>query len=255
MRFSVGAVARFAGISVRTLHHYDHVGLLVPTARSPAGYREYTTADLERLQRILCYRELGFGLDKIAAILDDPDVDPVDHLRRQHAALTGQVERLQAMIHAIEKTLEARKMGINLTPDELFEVFGDVDPTEHAEEAEQRWGDTDAWRESQRRTASYDKHDWLAVKAEAQDLNQRFVAAMRAGDAATSQTAMDIAEAHRRHISRWFYDCPVQMHRHLAELYVSDQRFTAHYDEQAPGLARYVHAAITANADRHTTDG
>lgn len=85
----VGEVARLAGVTVRTLHHYDEIGLLRPTGRSAAGYRLYDRADLERLQQILCYRELGFELDKIAAILDDPDTDPVDHLRRQHEHLSS----------------------------------------------------------------------------------------------------------------------------------------------------------------------
>lgn len=255
MRYSVGAVARSAGVTVRTLHHYDEIGLLVPTARTPAGYREYTLADLERLQRILCYRELGFELDKIAAILDDSDTAPVEHLRHQHALLTNRVERLQAMIRAVEKTMEAHTMGINLTPDELFEVFGDQDPTRHADEAQQRWGDTAAWHQSQRRTSRYGKTEWLAITQQAHDIHAQFVAAQQAGQPPTSAAAMDIAEAHRQHIDRWFYDCPPEMHRTLGELYVGDPRFTAHYDEQTPGLAQYVHDAVTANADRSHSEG
>jgi MerR family transcriptional regulator, thiopeptide resistance regulator len=250
MRYSVGQVAGFAAVTVRTLHHYDAIGLLTPSGRTAAGYREYTDDDLERLQRILCYRELGFELDKIAAILDDPDVDPIDHLRRQRDVLSGRIERLQAMVAAIEKTMEARKTGINLTPEELFQVFGDADPTAHAAEAGERGGDTDAWRESQRRTSSYTKDDWLAIKEEAVEINGRFVAALAAGQDPGSPEAMAIAEAHRRHIGRWFYDCPPAMHRGLGEHYVADPRFTKHYDDIAPGLAHFVSAAVTANADR-----
>lgn len=172
---------RSAGVTVRTLHHYDEICLLVPTARTPAGYRQYTLTDLERLQRILCYRELGFELDKIAAILDDPDIDPVDHLRRQHVLLTDRMERLQAMIRAVEKTMEAHTVGINLTPDELFEVFGDEDPSRHADEAQQRWGDTDAWSQSQRRTSRYGKTEWLALTQQAHEIDALFVAALQAG--------------------------------------------------------------------------
>jgi MerR family transcriptional regulator, thiopeptide resistance regulator len=250
MGYSVGELARLTGVSVRTLHHYDDIGLLRPSSRTPAGYRQYEYPDLERLQRILAYREFGIALDKIAAILDDPEVDPVEHLRRQHALVREQVDRLQRQLAAIEKAMEARQMGIQLDPQEMFEVFGDFDPNEHAEEAEQRWGDTDAYRESQRRTGSYRKQDWLQIKAKGEQAQQQLLAAMRAGRPPSSPDAMDAAEAHRQHISRWFYECGYDMHRGLADMYLADPRFTANYDRLAPGFAQYVHDAIHANADR-----
>jgi DNA-binding transcriptional MerR regulator len=247
---TVGELARLAGVSVRTLHHYDEVGLLRPSGRSAAGYRVYGDGDLVRLQHILGYRELGFALDAIAGILDDPDLDPVDHLRQQHAMVTDRIGRLQQQLAAIEKTLEARQMGIQLNPEEMFEVFGDFDPAEHEAEAQERWGDTDAYRESRRRTSSYGKADWLQIKAESEEIVARLLRAMQAGLAPTSAEAMDAAEAHRASISRWFYECDYAVHRGLADMYVADPRFTAHYDDRAPGLAAYVHDAVHANADR-----
>ncbi len=250
MEHSVGEVARLTGVTVRTLHHYDEVGLLCPGARSPAGHRRYTYADLERLQRVLCYRQLGFGLQDIAAILDDPESDPLDHLRRQRRLLRERVERLRGMAAAVERNLEARAMGIQLDPHEMFEVFGDSDPTEHAPEAEQRWGETDPYRESQRRIAGYTKDDWLRLKDEGADVERRFAAALRADNAPTAPEAMEAAEEHRRHIGRWFYECPYELHRGLADMYVADPRFSAHYEGVVAGLANFVHAAIHANADR-----
>jgi DNA-binding transcriptional MerR regulator len=244
-------VSRLARVTVRTLHHYDGIGLLRPSGRTEAGYRRYADADLDRLQRVLCYRELGFGLDEITAILDDPEVDPIDHLRRQHRLLTDRIEQLQRMVGAIEKTMEARKMGINLNPQELFEVFGDEDVARHQEEAEQRWGGTDPWKESQRRAATYTKDDWLRIKEEERQVRQGFAGAFQAGRPADSDEAMDLAERHRRHISDRFYECGHPMHRGLGDMYVSDPRFAANYDELAPGLAAYVRDAIHANAARH----
>lgn len=145
MSYPVGQVAGFAGVTVRTLHHYDEIGLLAPSGRSHAGHRRYSDADLDRLQQILFYRELGFPLDEVAALLDDPEADPRAHLRRQHELLTARIERLQKMAAAVEHAMEARTMGINLTPEEKFEVFGDKDPEAHAEEAERRWGGTEAY--------------------------------------------------------------------------------------------------------------
>lgn len=253
MSYSVGQVAGFAGVTVRTLHHYDDIGLLVPSERSHAGHRRYSDADLDRLQQILYYRELGFPLEEVAALLDDPDADPREHLRRQHELLTARIEKLQKMAAAVEHAMEARKMGINLTPEERFEVFGDKDPEQYAEEAERRWGGTEAYAESQRRAAAYTKADWKRLKAEADDWSERYVALMAAGGTPTGEAAMDLAEEHRAHIGTWYYECPYEMHRCLGEMYVSDERFKAFYDAMRPGLAEHLRDAIIANAARHSS--
>ncbi|MFG2344032.1 MerR family transcriptional regulator [Streptomyces phaeochromogenes] len=251
MSYSVGQVAGFAGVTVRTLHHYDEIGLLVPSERSHAGHRRYGDEDLDRLQQILFYRELGFPLDEVAALLDDPETDPRAHLRRQHELLTVRIEKLQKMAAAVEHAMEARTMGINLTPEEKFEVFGDKDPDEHAEEAERRWGGTETYAESQRRAARYTKDDWKRMQAEVASWGERYDTLMEAGEPATGERAMDMAEEHRQHISHWFYDCSYEIHRGLGEMYVSDERFKEFYDSMRPGLAEHLRAAITANAARH----
>jgi DNA-binding transcriptional MerR regulator len=247
---NVGEVAALAGVTVRTLHHYDRIGLLSPSERTPAGYRRYTPSDLDRLHQVLVYRELGFPLEEIAILLDDPAADPLAHLRRQLALLRDRLDRTRAMVAAVEKEMEAHTMGISLTPEERFEVFGEHDPSQYDAEVEERWGETDAYRESRRRTSSYTKEDWLRIKAEGADVERRFAEALRSGVAADSEQAMDVAEEHRQHISRWFYDCPPEMHAGLGRMYVEDERFTAHYEQIAPGLAQYVSTAVQANAAR-----
>ena len=251
MGYSVGHVARLAGVSVRTLHHYDDVGLLAPSAHSRAGYRQYSDADLERLQRVLFYRELGFPLDEIKGLLDDPTADAETHLRRQRDLLTQRIGRLEAMVTSVDRAIGAWKMGISLTPEERFEVFGEHDPTQYADEAEQRWGGTDAYKQSQERTSRYTKQDWLDIKAETADLLRRFGEAFRAGVAPDSEPAMDLAEEHRQQIDRRFYRLGYEAHRGLAEMYIADPRFAKNYDDVAPGISRWVHDAILANADRH----
>ena len=111
-------------------------------------------------------------------------------------------------------------------------------------------GETDTWSQSNRRTSAYSKEDWLRIKAEGEDVEARFAAALRDGFPADSEQAMDIAEEHRQQISRNFYDCPPEMHAGLGRMYVEDERFTAHYENRAPGLAQYVSMAIQANAAR-----
>ena len=247
----MGAAARLAGVSVRTLHHYHRVGLLSPGGRSPAGYRLYSLADLKRLQQILFYRALGFPLAEIGRILAAPGQDADVHLRRQHRLLREQIRRRRDMLAAIEKEMEARQMGIALTPEEQFEVFGTGKVSgEWAQEAEQRWSDTDAWRQSQRDTAAYSKQDWIGIRDEGSAISQEFLAAMTAGEPASGPRATGIAERHRQHISHWFYECGHGMHTGLAGLYLADQRFGKNYEDLAPGLAQYVHDAIVANARR-----
>jgi DNA-binding transcriptional MerR regulator len=252
MSYSVGQVAGFAGVTVRTLHHYDAIGLLRPGGRSHAGHRRYEDADLDRLQQILFYRELGFPLEEVAALLDDPDTDPQAHLRRQHELLSARITKLQEMAAAVERAMEAKKMGINLTPEEKFEVFGDNDPEQYAEEVEQRWGGTEAYAESQRRIAQYTKDDWKRMQDENADWGARYNALMESGEQPTGERAMDLAEEHRRHICTWFYDCTYEIHTCLGEMYVSDERFTAFYDEIRPGMAEHLRDAILANAVRNT---
>ena len=248
--YSVGRVADLSGVTIRTLHHYDEIGLLSPGGRSDAGYRVYEDPDLERLQRILYYRELGFTLKEISAIIDDPGIDAMGHLRRQRGLLVARIERLGAMVDAIDYELEAKTMAINLTPEERFEVFGEFRPEDHAEEAERRWGDSEAYKESNRRVSKYTKEDWLQLKAEAEEVEVGLTAAFEANLAPDSEEAMAGAEAHRQHISRWFYDCTYEIHRGLAEMYVSDERFRSHYDKRASGLASYIRDAVLANAER-----
>lgn len=250
--YTVGRVAQLAGVTVRTLHHYDEIGLVVPSGRTPSGYRVYESNDIDRLTRVLTYRGLGFGLEEIAALLDDPSVDTVGHLRRQRELLVDRGEQLAAMVAAIDKELEARAVGMQLTPEEQLEIFGtDKVGGEWADEAEQRWGETDEYRESQRRTSSYSKEDWARLKVESDDGLRAFRDAMTAGVAAGSEEGMQLAERQRKFLTDWFYDCGYEMHRNLAEMYVADERFTATFEVVAPGLAAYVRDAIVANAEAH----
>ena len=141
-------------------------------------------------------------------------------------------------------------MGVQLTPEEKFEVFGADYQESWETEAEQNYGGTDAWKESQRRTGGYTKADWDEIKAEGDALNQRLAAALTAGLAPDSDPAMDLAEVHRQQIAERFYDCTYEIHRCLAGMFVADPRFTAIYEQVAPGLAQWLHDAIVANADR-----
>jgi DNA-binding transcriptional MerR regulator len=243
---TVGQVAERFAVTVRTLHHYDEVGLLRPSRRSAAGYRLYTDADITRLQHVVVYRRLGFTLEDIATLLDDPDADVAAHLRRQRDAVSTRLDELTELVVAIDRALEAQMSGIRLTRDEQRELFGDGFREEYQAEARERWGDTDEWQQSRERTARYTKEDWVAIAAETDAVNAAFVAAKRSGAAPDSDAARAAAAAHGRHIHERFNDLSPEMHRCLAQTYLADERFTAYYDDLEPGLAQYVHDAITA---------
>ena len=249
MRRSFGQVTKLSGVSIRSLRHYDEIGLLRPSARTGSGYRQYDDCDLTRLRHILFYRELGFLLDEIASLLDG-EVDSAAQLAKQRDLLATRIARLQAIADAVDTELEARRMGVNLTAEERLEVFRDFKPEQYAQEVEERWGETDAYKESARRTATYSKQDWLRIQAETDAIENGFARLLASVVAPAAPEAMDLAEAHRLNISKWFYECGHEMHRCLAEMYVADPRFTAHYDQRVPGLAQFIHDAIVANAER-----
>jgi len=248
---TVSEVARLAGVSIRTLHHYDSIGLLEPSERSAAGYRLYSRRDVERLQEILLFRELDIPLDDIGALLAGGAFDRLAALELQHEMLRGKADRTEALIRSVERAINAERTGVHMTNDEMLGVFGDFDPAEYADEVEERWGESDAYKESARRTARYTKTDWARFKAESEQIGADTVALMEAGVPADDPRAMDLAEQARLQIDRWFYPCSREMHVNLAEMYLSDPRFTATYEKIHEGMARYWHDAILANAARH----
>ena len=251
---TVGQVADQLGVTVRTLHHYDAIGLLVPSERTSAGYRLYTGEDITRLQHVVVYRRLGFALEEIGLLLDDEaaadDTAVIGHLRRQRAAVMSRLDEMRDLVTAIDRALEKEMSGIKLTREEQKELFGDGFSDDYAQEAEQRWGDTEGYQESQRRAAGYTKEQWQQIKAEGDANNGELAAAMNDGEPATSERSMAAAERHRLLIEKWFNPVPYSMHKGMSDMYVTDPRFTKTYEDIAPGLALYVRDAIHANADR-----
>ena len=156
---TVGQVAERFGVTVRTLHHYDEIGLLTPSERTRAGYRVYTADDLVRLRTIVVYRRLEFGLDEVRELLEGQT--PVeDHLRRQRAAVQERMGELAELVTAIDRALESEMSDRPMTDAEMRELFGDSFTEDYQAEAEQRWGDTDAWKQSASRTARFTRKDW-----------------------------------------------------------------------------------------------
>jgi DNA-binding transcriptional MerR regulator len=246
----VGEVARLAKVSVRTLHHYDEIGLLGPSGRTESGYRLYTMDDLAALQQVLFFKELGFSLPDIIRIMGEPGFDRREALHAQRALLSEKARRADEMLAAIDAALASIEKGTAMNKEEMFEAFGDFDPSQYEEEVGRRWADTEAYRESKRRTKHYSKDDFARIKADSDALEAEFAAKMLAGVPADDTSVIELAERHRLAIDRDFYPCSHEFQRGLAEMYVSDPRFARHYEDREAGLARYVHDAIVANAVR-----
>lgn len=247
---TVGAVARLAGVTVRTLHHYDEIGLVSPDGHTDAGYRLYSRRNIEQLQEVLLFRELGIGLTEIRRIVEEPGYRRAEALGSHRELLLSRSSRLLAMVEAVDRAINAERKGFNMTPEEMLDVFGDFDPADHQVEVEERWGGTDAYEESNRRVSSYTKQDWLQLRSEADALDHRLLILMADDVRADSIEAMDIAEEHRSHITRWFYECTPEIHAGLGQMYTTDARFKEGIDAAGDGLAEYLSEAIDANHQR-----
>lgn len=242
---TIGEVARLAGITVRALHHYDEIGLLTPSERRDNGYRGYSEDDITRLQYILAYRELGLGLHAIAGILDER-LETIEALRSVHHRVQEQIKRLERISKRLGETVEATKRGTHMTPEEKLDVFGTFNPDDHAAETEERWGHTDSYSESMLRTESYTPEDWKRQSEEGRGISEALLVLMSEGVTCDSEQASHLVDAHRAHISRWFYECTPEMHAALGTMYVDDERFRSNIDEAGEGLAGYLSAAISA---------
>lgn len=243
---TIGQLAKQAGISVRTLHHYDDIGLLKPSVRADNAYRFYSEHDERRLHDVLFFRALGFSLQEISQLLNVSEDDRHQLLLTQREQLDDHISRLQAMQIQLQETL-TRQENQAMDSGNKFDVFDGFDPDQHAEEAKTRWGSSDAYKQSAKRTQSYSKQDWARYKSEAEQLTQDMAALMGEGLEADSTQVLALIEKTRLHINHWFYDCSREMHANLGEMYVTDERFRASYEKIRPGLAAFVRDAAVAN--------
>lgn len=244
--YQVKEVSRLAGVSIRTLHYYEEIGLLVPTGRTDAGYRLYTGDDLLRLQQILINRELGLPLEEIRRSLDEPTFNRREALLAQKKQLRQRAEKTTAMIAGVDAALAV----LDSKGGAMERIFEGFDPAKYEAEAHEHWGDTDAYKEAARRTKRYTKEDWARHRAEQDEIYRDAAELMSTGKKPSDPDAMAVAERHRLFIDRWFYPCSLETHRGLASLYESDPRFAVGMDAHASGLTAFLVAAIRANAGR-----
>lgn len=246
MPMTVKQVAEISGVSVRTLHYYDEIGLLRPSSKSEAGYRLYGDEALVRLQQVLFYREIGLPLKKIGRILDDPRFDIVQALRAHRRELTEQRERLRVLVTTIDRTLQAMEGGIPMQADRLFEGFGkkavEENERKYGEEIRRRYGN-EAVDKSNAIVAGLNRGEYEALEKEGEQIYKALSGLMHLSpDAPKVQEAITRFAAHIRR----FGEYPDKALVGLGDMYVEDERFRAFYEKIAPGLAEFIRGVLHA---------
>lgn len=246
MQYRIKEVADMVGISVRTLHHYDAIGILKPENVTESGYRLYTERDFERLQQILFFKELDFKLQEIKEVLDNPDFDRKDALKIHKELLIEKRKRLEKIIESIDITMDSIEGGIEMSKKEMFDVFdmGEIEKhrEKYAKEARDKYGNSEAYKESEKRTSKYSKEDWKKIS---EDGNEIFLELSNVMDREVGDSKVqEIVEKWRNHISKNFYNCTPEIFSGLAQMYICDERFRENIDRIKPGLTSFLSSAM-----------
>lgn len=247
--YTVRQVAKMAGVSVRTLHHYDHIGLLRPATRTEAGYRLYEEADLLRLQQILFFKVLGFSLADIERILDDPGFDQVEALQHHRRRLQQRSQQLAQLLKTIDKTIAKLAEDKLMTDEELYEGFTPEQIERYQREVNERY-DPELVRISKERLGKMNKAQWQALKAEGEAVTRQI--AQMADQAPDDPAVQQLIARHHAMIEQ-FYPASAELYRGLGQLYVEHDEFRAHYEQVRPGLADFMQAAMAHYADHVLT--
>ncbi|MET8882869.1 MerR family transcriptional regulator [Streptomyces rubiginosohelvolus] len=250
---TVGQVSARLGVTVRALHHWDEIGLAQPSLRTAAGYRLYTAGDLERLHRIVVYRELGLRLDRIRTVLDDMTDDALGALRAQRTQVAERIDRLQRLGAGLDRMIEAHEGGPLLTDEQQAAIFGPGWDPDGPARARLRYGDTTQWRQYAEGSASRSPEEWQAVVDDMAGLDRALGEAMDAGVLPGSPEANRLVERHREVFGSYF-PLTRQMQVCLGRMYEADAGFAAHYDSIRPGLAMWFRRIIDAGARAHGID-
>lgn len=250
MNISIHELAQLAGVSTRTLRYYDEIGLLRPATIAENGYRNYSDKQLVTLQQILFFRELEFPLEKIKEIMSSPYFDTESALKDQRSLLELKKKRVEEMLVTINKTIINLKGGEHMSNDDSFSPFNDPTYQKHKDEVIQRWGNTDAYKQSVERVGKMSKADLERVKAESEDIRVQTGKLMQEGFSFDSSKVQQQIDRFYNHLYN-FYDPSYALFKGLGEMYVSDPRFTKVYEDITEGLAQFMKEAMAFYADKN----
>ena len=243
MKMQIKEFAEITGVSVRTLHYYDEIGLLRPAdVDRVTGYRFYDDQSLLRMQEILFYRELGFSLKSIGEILSSPNYDKDKALKEQKQLLVLQKERLERLIDAIDNAAKGEN---------VMKAFDNSEFEKYKSEAKKRWGNTDAYKEHAQKTKNYGKDKWNSLIADMDDIFREFAVCMKNGNDSNAEESQSLVKKLQNHISENYYACTKEILFGLGQMYVADERFKNNIDKHADGTAEFIGEAIAIYSQKH----
>ena len=235
----ISEVAKLTGITVRTLHYYDEIGLLKPSEITEAGYRLYSREDLEILQQILFFRELDYPLSQIKEIMNNPNYDKEEALKKQKELLIQQRQRIEGLIKLIEKRIEGDN-NMSFKEFDMNEI--EENKKKYAKEVKERWGTSKAYEESEKKTSSYNKEKWGDINQETSEIFKGF-AELRNSDPG-SEEVQELVRRWQKYITDNFYTCTNEILSGLGLMYVEDERFKENLDKNGEGTAKLMAEAI-----------
>lgn len=240
MKKTISEMAKLSGVSVRTLHYYDEIGLLAPSeVVSETGYRYYDDKSLEKIQQILFYRELDFPLKEIVQIMNASDYNKEETLFKQRELLKLKRKRLDKLIGLLNANL---KGDITMSFNEFDTTEIDEAKAKYAEEVKERWGNTDAYVQSQKKTSKYSKEDWKRLNDGMDSLIKQFSECLNENP--SSEKAQELVKSWQQYITDTYYDCTKEILAGLGQMYVADDRFTKNMDKYGEGTAKFISDAI-----------
>ena len=235
----ISEVAKLSGVTVRTLHYYDEIGLLKPSKTTEAGYRMYSIEDLEKLQQILFFRELDFPLNEIKEIMVNPKYDKIEALNKHKELLIEKRKRIDGLVTLIDKTIKGDN---NMSFKEFDNSIIEENKRKYSEEVKKRWGNTDAYKEYEKKTTSYDKNSWNTINEEMAKILKEF-ADNRDKDV-NSDIVQSLVEKWRGYITLNFYNCTKEILSCLGLMYIGDERFKENIDKYGEGTSEFMAKAI-----------
>ncbi|MGL4847351.1 MAG: MerR family transcriptional regulator [Clostridium sp.] len=232
-------VAKLSGVTVRTLHYYDEVGILKPSEVTESGYRIYSSENLQTLQQILFFRELHFSLNEIKEIMNNPNYNKAEALSKQRELLVQKRERMDGLINLIDKTIKGER-NMSFKEFDMKEI--EANKKKYAKEVKERFGDTDAYKECNEKTSSYNEDKWKAVTEEGNKIFKEFAECR--GLEPSDEKVQSLVLKWQNHITNNFYNCTKEILAGLGLMYIQDERFKNNIDISGEGTAELMSKAI-----------
>jgi DNA-binding transcriptional MerR regulator len=246
VEYTIQKLGNLAGVSTRTLRYYDEIGLLKPARTSSSGYRIYGQREVDLLQQILFYRELGLSLEDIRSIVTEPGFDGTRALREHRNQLLDKRKQLDALIANVEKTMASQEGRITMSDREKFEGFKrqliDENEQKYGQEIREKYGEATV-EKSNRKLMNMTEEEYEKVTQLANEVNATLAEAFKTGDPA-GELAQKAADLHKQWLTFYWSEYSKEAHAGLAQMYVDDERFTAYYDKDQPGTAEFLRDAV-----------